>query len=122
MTTSPSTDEIIEKILKNLTPDLLLEKRFVDENKHNPLYGHCFHASQALWLMTGMIYKPYFGARDWRGGTHWWLKTEKGILDITADQYYSLGYAPPYEHGRPSTWRIAKRTIRLLNRISGFWE
>lgn len=112
-------DDIIEKILSNLTPDLLAEKRFIKENSRNPLYGHCFHASQALWIMTGMIYQPVFGCRDWRGGTHWWLRTPSGILDITADQYYSIGHDPPYEHCRVPrrSWKIAKRTVKLLNRI-----
>ena len=115
-----SHEEIIERILPHLTPDLLLESRLVEENARNPLFGHCFHASQALWLLTGMVYQPIFGARDSRGYTHWWLRTPFGILDPTADQYYSIGLNPPYEHGRPVKWKIAKRTVRLLNRMDGF--
>ena len=113
----PNIELITERILHNLSPDLLAEKRFIAENRHNPLYGHCYHASQALWVMTGMIYQPYFGCRDWRGGTHWWLKTDLGVLDITANQYYSIGHSPPYEHGKPCNWKIARRTVKLLNKI-----
>lgn len=118
-----SEEVIINRILKHLTPDLLAEKRFHEENLRNPLYGHCYHASQALWVMTGMVYQPMFGCRDWRQGTHWWLLTNRGILDITADQYYSIGHVPPYEHGKFVKWKLARRTVKLLNRVGyEFWS
>ena len=113
-----SEESIIARIRHNLTPDLLAEKRLIPENAGNPMYGHCYHASQALWVLTGMIYEPVWARHDWRGGTHWWLRTPNGILDITADQYYSIGKNPPYEHGEVQTWRLSRRTLKLLDRVA----
>ena len=113
-----SVETLIARIRNNLTPDLLGEKRFIPENARNPMYGHCYHASQALWVLTGMIYEPVWAKEDWRRGTHWWLRTPNGILDITADQYYNIGKNPPYEHGEVKTWRLSRRTLILLDRVA----
>lgn len=109
---------IVSSILSNLTPDLLAEKRFLEENKINPLYGHCYHASQVFYyLVDPHKYQPFFAFNDYRGGTHWWLQNDDEILDITADQYYNVKMTPPYENGSPKTWKISKRSYKLLKRV-----
>jgi hypothetical protein len=111
-------NKVIFAILKNLTPDLLAEKRFLDENKINSLYGHCYHASQVFYYITDPHkYQPFFAFNDYRGGTHWWLQNDEEILDITAEQYYNVGMTPPYENGSAKTWKISKRSYRLLKRV-----
>lgn len=111
-------DEVIEAIVSNLSPDLLAENRFLTENSSNPMYGHCFHSSQAFYyLVAAHNFTPMFAFNDYRGGTHWWLQNDDEILDITADQYYSIGEDPPYENGSPRVWKPARRTFTLIERV-----
>ncbi len=109
---------IINAIVSNLTPDLLAENRFIEENKINPMFGHCYHSSQAFYYMIyNHNYQPIFAFNDYRGGTHWWLQSDEEIIDITVDQYYRVGMKPPYENGSPKTWKISRRSLKLVKRV-----
>ncbi len=111
----------IEKIQKNLTPDLL-KKEYRDENKSNPLFGHCYVATEVLYhLMGSNEVKPCCG-KDKKGIVHWWLQYKKSgkIIDATSDQYFSKGITPPYEVGKGCgflTKKPSKRASVVLNRI-----
>lgn len=114
--------QFIKKIQGQLTPDLL-KKQFREENKSNPMYGHCYVASEALFHLLGKEYsdyKPYCGKGE-SGVNHWWLQNSKGdILDPTADQYYSVGKKPPYEKGRRKAFLTnfpSKRAVILIERV-----
>lgn len=90
--------QTILKIQRVLTPDLL-KPRYRAGNKGNPMFGHCYAASDALYHLLGgkdAGYKPIVATDD-TDGTHWWLLSPKGeILDVTAAQYTSVGKTPPY--------------------------
>jgi len=110
-------------IRKNLTPDLLTPK-YREENVTNPMFGHCYHSSQALfYLMNTDLLVPMCG-KDYRNDYHWWLQDEEKIYDVTAEQYYSVGKLPPYHSGKPTKWygwkqRPHQRSLDLIVRVLG---
>lgn len=110
-------------IRRNLTPDLLTPK-YREENQTNPMYGHCYHSTQALfYLMDTDELTPMAGV-DYREDYHWWLQKDELIYDLTAEQYYSVGKLPPYHNGKPTKWygwkqRPHQRTLDLIIRVLG---
>jgi hypothetical protein len=110
-------------IRKNLTPDLLTPK-YREENKTNPMFGHCYHSTQTLfYLMDTDALVPMCGT-DYRNDKHWWLQNGDKIYDLTAEQYYTVGKLPPYHNGKPSKWygwkqRPHQRSLDLIVRVLG---
>jgi hypothetical protein len=84
---------MVDRVRAHLTDDLRKAKYQGDPN---PMKGHCYVASEALFFMLG--------GRDagWKamhihleGDTHWFLRHEDGtILDPTSDQFKTK---VPYE-------------------------
>jgi hypothetical protein len=119
---------LMKRIQSALSPDLL-KKQYVEANKCNPMHGHCYVASEALYHGLGderAGYVPVRG-RDDAGIVHWWLKNrETGeILDPTAMQYTSLGMEPPYSRGTPAgflTRDPSQRARTILERIKSMNE
>ena len=115
--------ESMMKIIRSqLTPDLLT-KKYRKENETNPMYGHCYHSTQALfYLLDPHELIPMSGV-DYRGDTHWWLYDDRGVIyDTTADQYYSVGQVPPYDVGKRTNWygwkqRPHQRSLDLIMRV-----
>lgn len=110
-----------QTILQNcLTPDLL-SKKYREENKSNPMYGHCYHATQAMFYLLDTDDLDIMSGIDWREDKHWWLqdRTNGFIVDMTSDQYYSIDKEPPYDNGKISKWygwkhRPHKRSMNLI--------
>ena len=71
-------------------------------NASNPMFGHCYHSSQALFHLMDTNVLEQRTAVDYHDCSHWWLvdKTTDKIYDITADQYYHVGQTPPYVDGK----------------------
>lgn len=115
--------ESMMKIIRTqLTPDLLT-KKYRKENETNPMYGHCYHSTQALfYLLDPHDLIPMSGI-DYRGDTHWWLYDDRGVVyDTTSDQYYSVGQVPPYDVGKKTQWygwkqRPHQRSLDLIMRV-----
>ncbi len=114
--------ELIPKIQKCLTPDLL-KKEYRAENSSNPMFGHCYVASEVLYHTLGATsnYSAACGKDD-RGIVHWWIvdNSTGEIYDATADQYLSKGLTPPYSKGRKTgflTKLPSKRAQIVLARL-----
>lgn len=114
----------IDTIQKHLSPDLL-KSIYREENKKNPMFGHCYVATEVLYYMLN-DFKRYVPARgrDTEGIVHWWLedKSNGEIIDVTKEQYYSQGKEPPYEKGKRCgflTNTPSKRAVTVLSRING---
>jgi hypothetical protein len=78
------------QIIKNLTPDLLKPKY---RGSSNIFYGHCYVASEALYHLYGKRYgyKPYVMRVN--NDTHWFLKKNDHIIDLTKKQFnFDLDY------------------------------
>ena len=91
-------------IQKNLTQDLLKHKRLMYKDDSNKYYGHCYHASQALYYLMDTKELVPMSGEDYRGEKHWWLQHGDNIYDCTAEQYYQKGKLPPYHGGKKSVW------------------
>lgn len=119
----------IKKIQSVLTPDLL--KGMWNKEFDNPLAGHCYAATEALyWILGGpqSDYKTYVLSHlTWpegldEGETHWFLRNSKGeILDPTAGQFedveidYNKGkYNSMMNYPKGGSKR-AKEIIRRIN-------
>ena len=115
--------ECSRRLRECLTPDLLTKKYRV-ENETNPMYGHCYHATQAMYYLLDTDTLDPMSARDYRGDLHWWLRDRENgfVIDMTADQYYSVGKEPPHNKGKVSKWygwkqRPHKRTMHLMMKM-----
>ena len=104
----------------------LLKKDLIkDEEKDNPMFGHCYVATETLYYLIGGKNQPFqpCRGRDGTGYNHWWLQHKKTgeIIDVTADQYRKRGEFPPYENGKFGgflTNKPSKRTKIVLDRLS----
>tara|TARA_B100001996_G_scaffold355331_1_gene317843 strand:- start:370 stop:870 length:501 start_codon:yes stop_codon:yes gene_type:complete len=112
-----------KKLEDCLTPDLVT-KKYREENQNNPMYGHCYHTTQAMFYLLDTDTLDIMSGIDWRGDKHWWLRDRiTGYeVDMTVDQYYSIDKQPPYDDGKISKWygwkhRPHMRTLKLIMRM-----
>jgi len=117
-------DSVIGSIVSNLSPEMVT-KKYREENASNPMFGHCYHSSQALFYLMDTDVLEQRTAIDYHDCSHWWLvdKTTEKIYDITADQYYSVDQLPPYP-GKKKPWygwkqRPHQRTLDLMVLVLG---
>lgn len=107
-------------IVDNLTLDLIPYK-WVKQNEKNPMFGHCHHATACLQNIFTPKEITTYHALDMDGVYHWWAKDNSGkIIDLTADQYYSVGKTPPYYKGvrrSPLGWSYLRKTEKLMDRV-----
>jgi len=112
--------ETINLILESLSSDLLHKK--IISIKNNPLYGHCYIATEALYYLLDddekINYTP--ATINVNGTTHWFLKNKKNgdIIDITKEQFNDIKL--DYSNSRNRFFlspKPSKRTLILLNRI-----
>ena len=115
--------QCLVKLEECLTPDLLTPK-YREENESNPMYGHCYHTTQAMYYLLDTDTLDIMSAKDWRGDKHWWLRDREtnDDIDMTVDQYYSIGKEPPHEDGKISKWygwkhRPHGRTLKLIQKM-----
>jgi len=113
-----------QKIRDNLNPKFLSVK-YREKNKTNPMFGHCYHSTQALYyfFLGDEIpsLKSYSGI-DEENNTHWWLQDNEKIIDVTSEQYNFIKCPPPYSVGKPTKWygwrnRPHKRSMQLMKNI-----
>lgn len=110
---------VSELIRKNLTSDLIA-KKWRARNSCNPTFGHCHTAAGCLYKLFGP--KAMHMHRGFDGEIyHWWVVDKNGnIIDLTSEQYTSIGKVPPYEHGEKSGllgFDYKKRVLILLDRV-----
>ena len=112
-------------IAGKLTPELVT-KKYREENASNPMFGHCYHSSQALYYLIDTDVLQPMSAIDYHDCTHWWLEDTScnKIYDVTSNQYYYVGQIPPYEAGKKKKWygwkqRPHQRSLNLMIRVLG---
>jgi hypothetical protein len=117
-------EKLSRQIQDVLTPDLL-QSQYRERNVSNPMFGHCYVATEAFYHMTKDRYPgrfTIFHGKDDEGIVHWWLHDNHRIriLDLTADQYFSVGKVPPYQNNRRGSFLTnepSKRAITVMNRV-----
>lgn len=125
MTSDDEFKELIQKIQSALGPELL-KKPYRERNATNPMFGHCYVATEAFYHIVKHDHPGRFSiyhGKDDEGIVHWWLHDNKNIrlVDITADQYYSVGKNPPYENSRRGaflTSEPSKRAVIVMKRVN----
>ena len=118
--------QMVSDIIKdNLTSDLL-PKKWVERNSTNITFGHCHNASGCLYKIFGSkqlsMYRGFDGEIY-----HWWVQDKSGkIIDLTLEQYTSIGKIPPYDKAEKSGLlgfdykkRVIKLHDRVVNELSG---
>ena len=119
-------NEAIKKTLNNLEINDLQSsyRKMHRDGDCNPLFGHCFVATEVLWelLKEQNIneFLPHYVCHEECG--HWFLKHRQNgdIVDVTAGQFKTP--VPYHKRGRRSSMmRLeeipTKRTIEFLRRI-----
>lgn len=117
-------ENLVKLIQQSLTPDLL-KPQYREQNATNPMFGHCYVATEAFYHLTKDDYQGRFGiyhGKDDEGIVHWWLHDnyEIQIVDLTAEQYFSLNRRPPYEKGRAGfflTKNPSKRAVIVMEKV-----
>jgi len=108
-------------IIENLTPDLL-PKKWIDMNKTNPMFGHCHTASACLQKVFGSKNIKLYRALDQWDVWPWWAVDLNGkLIDLTVDQYLSLGRQPPHDIGTKASslgFDYRKRVLVLLDKVT----
>ncbi len=112
-------DVYISEIKKHLTPNLIRPKYW---RPGNALFGHCYHATQALYYLLDEKLTPY-SATDDNGQIHWWLQDGDIVVDPTAEQYDLQKIPPPYDKGKPTKWygfknRPHKKSLELVELVA----
>ena len=100
-------DQVIGLIQDNLTPDLLKGKKvlmYPNDVQTNRFYGHCYHASQALYYLMDTTELVPMSGEDYRGEKHWWLQDGEKVYDCTAGQYLDIGETPPKITAKKEVW------------------
>lgn len=99
-----ASDLHIPVLIGCLTDDL---RRQPYTGSSNPLAGHCYVASEAVFHLFKGMYYPCFIRHE--GHPHWFLRrvADNGVLDVTASQFssdvpYSLGIRKGFLTKHPS--------------------
>jgi hypothetical protein len=85
----------------------------------NPLSGHCYIASEALFYLADKKLKPMFIKHE--GKSHWFLKDANGrVIDLTSSQFknpvpYHKAVGKGFLTNKPS-----KRAQILIQRVHGY--
>ena len=98
----------LNMVVKSIQDNLELKfcpTKFRESNLGNPMFGHCYHSNQALYYFFKDANLKAMSAPCEVAGSHWWCEDVNGnIIDVTKDQYYSVGKKPPYDKGKETKW------------------
>jgi hypothetical protein len=109
---------LFDEVRKRLVPKLLSSK--YRDRPGSPYYGHCYHASIAIYKLLGGKKAGYSVCKavDDTGVSHYWVKTPAGnIIDPTIEQYADSGKTPPYKHGKSLGFRTPQVAKQLFQAI-----
>ena len=121
---SMTVTKLTQLIAQSLSPKLL-KPEYRQTNANNPMYGHCYVATEALHHLLQKFsltntFRP-FQAKDDNNISHWWLQNDDGdVLDITAAQYTSVGKTPPYDRGKARMFMYpspSKRSRKVIEAV-----
>lgn len=115
--------KVTNLIKEKLNPKYLSPK-YRETNKTNSLFGHCYHSTQSLYYFFITASLKVMSAECEYTGHHYWLEDkDKNIIDITDEQYYSVGRTPPYDKGKEVkrwyAWKgqVHKRSMNLMKDV-----
>ena len=101
----PDDLDMVLKLIANNLELKFCPPRYRELNIGNPLFGHCYHATQALYFFFKDANLKTMSAKcQSPAEQHWWLQDGDKIIDITAGQYDALDFDPPYGKGKETKW------------------
>jgi hypothetical protein len=117
--------ELFSKLIKNNLTSDLISKKWKTRNFLNPTFGHCHTAAGCLYKIFGTkavkMYRGFDGEIY-----HWWVVDHTGkLIDLTSEQYTSIGKTPPYDKGEKAGllgFEYKKRVLKLYERVMKEYE
>ena len=101
----PEDLDMVIKLIKDNLETKFVPTKFRENNLGNPMFGHCYHATQALYYFFAHANLKAMSARcEGPAEVHWWLQDGDTVIDATAEQYDMLDFNPPYEKGKETNW------------------
>jgi len=98
----------LERVSKQIVNNLQIKMcppRYRELNLGNALFGHCYHATQAMYYFFKDANLKVMSAKcDGPAQQHWWLQDGDTIIDVTAGQYDAFDFGAPYDKGKESKW------------------
>lgn len=119
--TPEMVEEVSQKIRANLT-NKICPPKYRERNKDNSLFGHCYHATQAMFYFMDTDKLVAMSGKDELGEIHWWLQDGEKIIDVTGAQYDIIPVDAPYKVGKKTKWygwggRPHKKSLVLMQTI-----
>ena len=110
-------------LVKSELQNVLIPNIYSNNKIKHAMYGHCHHASLALYKLLGGKDEGYKlqKAIDELGIIHYWLINKDNlILDVTAEQYTDLGRPLPYcnKIDNRASYRVTKATKKIIDNIT----
>lgn len=117
---TPLEEKYFHLVRQHLSPEMVKQEM---RDVIHPYYGHCHHATIALYDALGGKETGYKvrKAIDPDNLIHYWLESPTGeIIDPTAEQYSDLGKPFPYAHQthKGVSYRRTNASKQLLARIA----
>jgi outer membrane cobalamin receptor len=107
--------ELKDKIIKNLSDDLL-KKEYINLPNKNRYTGHCYIASETYYHLSNENLKVYHIKHE--NTTHWFLKDNlDNIIDLTYKQFKTPVNYQNAVRGFFLTKQPSKRSKKLINKI-----
>lgn len=110
-------ETVVRLVHHALTDDLRLPEY---RGNANPLAGHCYVASEALYHLLGGKEAHLTPAHIMHEGrSHWFLFSHDGVIDATVSQFKS---EPKYDRARRSGFMTklpSKRAKVVIDRVLG---
>lgn len=105
---------IKQRIIDSLSDDLLKPeyKKMKNKNKYT---GHCYIASETFYHLSNN--KPSVYHIKHEGSTHWFLKYENEVLDLTYKQFKTPVIYKNARKGFFLTKNPSKRSVKLINKV-----
>lgn len=109
-------------LVRNELTDDLLKKEYRDKKVNQKYYGHCFHATHALYRLLEGKKNGYKirKAVDELGIKHYWLESpNEEIIDPTVEQYTDLCRKLPYKNikNNRASYREPKESKIIVQNI-----
>ena len=106
----PNDLDMVIKLIKNNLQLKFVPPKFRENNLSNPMFGHCYHVTQALYYFFKDANLKVMSAKcEGPAESHWWLQDGDTIIDATAEQYDIFDFNPPYDKGKESVWYAWKK-------------
>ena len=119
----PEDLDMVVNLIKDNLEVKFCPPRFRENNLGNPMFGHCYHATQALYYFFEDANLKAMSAKcEGPAEVHWWIQDSNTIIDVTAEQYDILDFNPPYDKGKETGWygwkkRPHRKTQDLMKMI-----